>query len=221
MKIEKCPVCGSADISTMNYPNLARCNTCTHAFKVDIPGEILPKYYDRTYWEKDKNRQGIYSVEVDGGWQNWVDGRMQLLGKMGVFQYLVPGKSKILEFGCSEGFMLYALKQRGYQVMGNDVCAIADESSKALGINISREPVEEFAKKTEKFDLIMSFHVVEHLRNPKSVMDSLTQMLAPKGILLMHVPIDDAELSNSDHFQFFTDQSCKTIASRNPDRTLI
>lgn len=136
---------------------------------------------------------------------------MKILESFHLIEHEDPSKVKILEFGCAEGMVLYALKQKGYGVMGNDICAIADESMRELGIEISKKPVEEFVLEEHKFDLIMSFHVIEHLHDPRKVMGQLYDMLNEDGMLLMHVPVDDKELGNSDHFHFFSHESCMKL----------
>lgn len=206
---QSCPICGSEDV--IFEREIGDCRVCTHKFRQYVPKEIKEHYFDKKYWDNDKNRQGINSVKMSEEWTRWVSARLKILESFDLLGHDDPSKVHVLEFGCAEGMLLYALKQKGYQVMGNDVCAIADESMKELGIEISKAPIEEFASGDYKFDLIMSFHVIEHIRDPFSVMKNLSNMLKPGGVLLMHVPVDDQELSNMDHFHFFTNESCMCL----------
>ena len=57
----------------------------------------------------------------------------------------------------------------------------------------------------------MSFHVVEHLIDPKGLFNSLVKMLNPGGYILLHVPVNDSEYDNMDHFHFFSDESCRRL----------
>jgi len=204
-----CPVCGCKSIDQAN--DIGTCPDCGHGFRTRIPKEIMAKYYEKKYWEHDKSRQVIMEVKPSPEWDFWLNSRLQLLESFGLLDHSNPGAVRILEFGCAEGMLLYALKQRGYQVMGNEIGAVADEASKELGIEISRLPIEEFSKSGEKFDLIMSFHVLEHLRDPREVMKNLSEMLSPGGFLLMHVPVNDAEYDNTDHYHFFSHESCMKL----------
>lgn len=209
MEWKHCPVCGSENIISFN--GIGECRDCTHKFRQCVPADILPHYFDVQYWNKDKNRQGITSVKFSNEWTRWVNARLKILESFGLLSHEDPSKISIFEFGCAEGMLLYALKQRGYRVYGNDVCAVAGESMRELGVEISQKPIEEFAEEKRKFDLIMSFHVVEHLRDPFTVMKNLSSMLNEGGVLLLHVPVDDLELGNMDHFHFFTNESCRTL----------
>lgn len=205
--VEKCPICESKDVVKIYGNSIYRCNDCSHAYRKYISDIVLDKYYDKAYWEEDKNRQGIMDVKPSNQWDEWLAGRLDILEHFKILEFENPSQIKILEFGCSEGMLLYELKKRGFDVKGNDVCAIEEISRKELGIEISPLPIEEFAKTGEKFDVIMSYHCVEHLRNPLEVTKNLGECLKKGGVLLMHVPVDDAEFGNMDHYHFFTKES--------------
>ncbi len=206
---DHCPICESHSIVIND--DLGKCNECGHGFRVHVPKEIKLHYFDRQYWNNDKNRQGIMTLSEDDGWERWIRSRLRILDSFGLVNAMQPERKHVLEFGCSEGMLLHKLHQMGYEVMGEDVCNIADEGSKTYGFEISRLPIEEFVYLDYKFDLIMSWHVVEHLRDPLAVMRGLADMLLPEGKLLLHVPVDDFELDNGDHFHFFTDESCRVL----------
>ncbi|MBR4694702.1 MAG: methyltransferase domain-containing protein [Selenomonadaceae bacterium] len=208
-----CPICNSNDFYIVQ-DDIAKCQQCNHGFRLHVPDKILPHYYDKSYWNQDKNRNGMYDVEPGKDWDNWLGERMELLEHFKLLSHDDPTKINVLEFGCAEGMILYELKKRGYNVMGNDICAIAEESKNRLGVDISRLPVEDFSKLGMKYHLIMSFHVMEHLHDPLSVMENLSHMLMPNGIMLLHVPIDDQEFDNKDHFHFFTDKSCRVLMEK-------
>lgn len=123
---------------------VGECYNCSHKFRQYIPTEILPRYFDKSYWDSDKNRQGITSVRFSEEWSDWVRARLEILESFNLISHQDPSQVKILEFGCAEGMLLYVLKQRGYEVTGNDVCAVTDESVRELGIEISKKPIEEF-----------------------------------------------------------------------------
>ena len=210
-----CPICSSDNIIKFSTGgrSVGRCQECHHAFLINPPQKILDHYYDKRYWSDDKNRQGINSLTPNKEWDKWLNSRLKILDNFGLLECDKDKPKRVLEFGCSEGMLLYTLKQRGFDVMGNDVCAIAEESRKALGLEISQEPIELFSQRNLRFDMVMSFHVIEHLRDPLMVTRNLTHMLSPGGVLLMHVPVDDVELDNVEHYHFFSDDSCRKLMS--------
>ena len=207
---DRCPICGSKNIEELE-DEIGICGECNHAFRLRIPGQVKPHYYQKGYWASDKNRQGITSVAPGKEWGGWVGSRIRLLKDFGLLEHEHPERVNIFEFGCSEGMVLYELKKRGYSVMGEDVCAIAGEAERTLGISIDTRPIEEFEAGGHKFDLIMSFHVMEHLRDPMGVMKKLGTMLSDGGRMLLHIPMNDDEYGNPDHFHFFSDASCRKL----------
>jgi SAM-dependent methyltransferase len=118
------------------------------------------------------------------------------------------------EFGCSEGILLYELSKLGYDVLGEDVCAITEQSQKVYGITILNDPIETLQVK-DKFDVVMSFHVMEHLVNPRYVLEKVSKFVKPDGRIFLHIPIDDKELSNPDHYHFFCPLSMTYLMSRH------
>ena len=105
---KQCPICGSPRYLKLSH-GVLRCEDCTHGYREYIPDEILRKYYDKKYWADDKNRQGIREVKEGKEWSKWVSGRIQELEKFGLLNNELHS---ILEFGCSEGMLLYELKKR-------------------------------------------------------------------------------------------------------------
>jgi SAM-dependent methyltransferase len=48
---------------------------------------------------------------------------------------------------------------------------------------------------------------MEHLINPDIVVEKCRRILKPGGIFLAHVPVDDKEIDNVDHYHFFSIES--------------
>jgi 2-polyprenyl-3-methyl-5-hydroxy-6-metoxy-1,4-benzoquinol methylase len=101
-------------------------------------------------------------------------------------------------------------------VFGNDACAITEQSSQQLGLTISNEPIENF-QTDRKFDLIMSFHVMEHLVDTDRILDRLCKFSKCGGKIFLHIPIDDNELTNPDHYHFFSPLSMTYLMSKYTD----
>lgn len=120
------------------------------------------------------------------------------------FEMLKPmlANKKVLDFGCGAGGFL------------NKAQAL---SGAVAGIELERRVREywagkimihpDFASAGSGYDLITTFHVVEHLSDPRSILKSLAQMLAEDGRLVIEVPSsEDALLTlyDSAAFQQFT-----------------
>jgi len=211
-----CPICKSNDAVSTSNDEILRCNICSHAWRINVPDAektIEKLYKSETYWARDRNHQGITRIEYSDEWKNWVNSRIRLLESYELLPVEKSNNFSIFEFGCSEGMLLYILKQRGFYVLGNEVNPIAQDSQEALGITILTDPIEKL-KIEERFNLIMSFHVLEHLVDPDFVLEKICKFAKPNGKIFLHIPTDDVEFDNLDHYHFFSSKSLRHLMSK-------
>lgn len=103
---------------------------------------------------------------------------------------LVGTDQRVLEVGCWNGHVTEVLAARGNTVVGVDIDA--DE----LGRNefLDRAHVADLDRvrlseiEHERFDAIVLGDVIEHLRDPKPVLDDMITLLKPGGRLVISVP---------------------------------
>lgn len=101
---------------------------------------------------------------------------------------LTIGKD-ILEIGCSSGFMLDAFKKAGLNPVGIEPSNIFLNFLKKRG-HIAFNSLEELNKETDnrKFDLIVHFFVLEHIRNTEEFLKEQICLLKPNGKIIAEVP---------------------------------
>jgi 2-polyprenyl-3-methyl-5-hydroxy-6-metoxy-1,4-benzoquinol methylase len=114
----------------------------------------------------------------------------------------LPNK-RILDFGCGAGGFLLLAKELASEVMGVEIeIRVRDYWAGKLEI---APTIEYFGEK--RYDLITAFHVLEHLRDPRTTLQELAELLDPDGKLVIEVPnSEDALLTLYDcsAFQDFT-----------------
>lgn len=99
-------------------------------------------------------------------------------------KYIRNGPSEILDFGGGNGRLLSRFVNAGHR------CSIVDYVSTPLpGIAHIGKSIDDVAA-DRKFDLIICSHVLEHLADPKSVVDKLARHLSPGGVLYVEVPME-------------------------------
>ena len=114
---------------------------------------------------------------------------------------ILPNK-RLLDFGCGAG---------GFLLRAQNLAA------NAVGVEPESRVLEHWKKKLKlvsnidaaggEFDLITAFHVVEHLADPRAVLEDLSKLLKPSGQMIIEVPnAEDALLTLYDcsAFQNFT-----------------
>ena len=97
---------------------------------------------------------------------------------------------QVLEIGSSTGFLLAEIGPHVASVAGVEPGHLYREYANQQGIKTYADLSEVVG---QRFDLILAYYVVEHLRNPVESLIQLYDMLNPGGHLAIEVPnVDDA-----------------------------
>jgi SAM-dependent methyltransferase len=166
------------------------CPACTVAF-IHPPMSVDEEreFYAREFEKFMQSRAGN-----DGGWQGpeahiaanqgTVARRLRVLRPL-----LPPAGSRVLEFGCSSGFMLLALRELGLQVMGMEPSGGFVDFVRSCGIPVAGSEAELAGLAPPgSLDLILHFFVFEHMRDPLEFLRRSVQLLKPGGQIFFEVP---------------------------------
>jgi SAM-dependent methyltransferase len=83
--------------------------------------------------------------------------------------------------------MLRALRDRGWRVIGTErSVASARSAREENGVPVFVGPLAALCPET--FDLIILFHVLEHLKDPRAILRECANLLRPGGTLVVSVP---------------------------------
>ena len=95
---------------------------------------------------------------------------------------------KILELGCDDGSFAY-----GFAQIGNKVTAIDLDCSKARDIH-PHEDIEylndnvENINYHEEYDVVHAGEILEHVKNPKRLMELICRSVKKNGLIMISVP---------------------------------
>jgi len=149
-----------------------------------LSDEDLKKFYNGEFYEKECSDY-FRNAEDDKEWSMLRSG--YYFEKL---ENLTKGR-RLLDIGSGPGYFLEAAQERGWSVLGFEASTIAAEYTSARGIPV----INDFysagkAQNLGEFDVISLNLVLEHLRDPISVIDDAKRMLAPGGLLFLTVPND-------------------------------
>jgi 2-polyprenyl-3-methyl-5-hydroxy-6-metoxy-1,4-benzoquinol methylase len=106
-----------------------------------------------------------------------------------IIELIQCNNCNILEIGCGEGNTLVELKKQGKAkfIVGIDIVDLNQSSKldKFILADIENDNIE---LPEEYFDIIICADVLEHLKDPWSVLRKIRKFLKPNGILLASIP---------------------------------
>ncbi|WP_209010753.1 class I SAM-dependent methyltransferase [Labrenzia sp. PHM005] len=123
--------------------------------------------------------------------------------RMAAYRPYVTGKH-IVEFGCGDGSFLHAVQNEAQSCCGVE---LQDDYVTALNANGISCHTSLSALPDNSMDSALSFHVLEHLPEPKPILQELYRVLKPGGLLVAEVPHAKDVLLNelkSEAFKAFT-----------------
>jgi SAM-dependent methyltransferase len=138
--------------------------------------------------------------------------------------------NQLYDFGCGPGHFLDFARQQGWSVTGSEPATSAIEfASKEYNLDLYTSLDEVRENEQTLFDVIVSFNVVEHLRDPVSVIRSLRELLPENGLLAIRVPNDFSAIQEAahkkvggkkwwiaipDHINYFSFESLSNLLNR-------
>jgi len=153
------------------------CRRCDYAFVDPLPDRsVLERAYDRaTYYEE---------------WVTTQAQRRQVMWRRRAGRVLRGLRSgRLLDVGCGEGSFLHEAKMLGWQVEGSEI------SNEGCRLAKSRWDIEPFCGEVAQapwppasFDVVTLWHVVEHVPDPVSLMQTVAQLTAPGGRIIVACP---------------------------------
>jgi SAM-dependent methyltransferase len=101
----------------------------------------------------------------------------------------IRGMTRVLEVGVGTGHFLATARNNGHDVQGLELNPSAAARARAQGFEVfESDLVELAAKMSGHFDALCSFQVLEHVPNPRAVLEAMAKILRPGGLLVVSVP---------------------------------
>jgi SAM-dependent methyltransferase len=182
-EIVHCPACSGRDVRAVEeWPlgkkhRAAACGECGLLFVHPQPSpETLQAYYapDGRWRAKRAAKEANAQTRTKGG----APAMMAALDRHFPASR-PPAGARVLDFGCGTGAWLNSFQDCGWETSG------VEPSSDAAFVRHQRLPA---VPSDGRFDLVIAYHVLEHLPRPLDTLRELSQAIRPEGHCLVSVP---------------------------------
>lgn len=203
IEVKSCPVCGASSFKeVLKAPyfrgdgelfSIKECTSCQ--FWVTSPrpdNDELGKYYDSANYISHNNSSKSLMDKVYQMVRSY-----SLKKKVGLINSIDNGNKSLLDYGAGTGHFLLEAKEAGWKVNGVEISddarevALKDNSLKLLAPS-------EFKVVEDKYSVISLWHVLEHLPDLNSHLETFYKSLQSGGKLVIAVP--NHESSDSRHY---------------------
>jgi SAM-dependent methyltransferase len=111
------------------------------------------------------------------------------------FEPYLHGAEWVLDFGCGNGGMLALIAARVPHPVGLEVNPVAAAAARERGCEV-------YATLPDMpphycFDLVVSNHVLEHVRHPTRALEQVRERLRPGGLFVTKLPMEEARYRRS------------------------
>ncbi len=195
---QTCPIChghsepkklGEATLGDDTVFDLVECSGCGTRYLWPLPSaEELRKFYEPQYYGGDWYKQ-------------------RGLGRaLAQLELAKRDAGNFLDIGCGLGFFIDGVRTEcNWRVFGVELTAAAvDFARTELGLEVSQGELSELEYPDAFFDYIQMHNVLEHVRDPMSLLRECRRILKPDGELHLRVP--NGTIDSRDLLKFFRDR---------------
>ena len=163
-------------------------------------------YYKETATYINPGRQGHPSTSKVKGLDRSINTTIDIIG-------YVP--KSVFQVGCSDGYTLKRFMNSGATITTGIDPSIAshDLAKKLYNIETIIGPFEDYNDKSNKYDLFILTHVLEHLFNPIDTLRKCNDMQNDDGWILIEVPLFERMdlfcpgMFSLEHLNYFSEKS--------------
>ena len=140
---------------------------------------------------------GVYENSPDEIYVSQAEGRMNTFkGNLKIINKYAKYKGRILDVGAAAGFFLKVARDDGWIVFGVEPSKwLASWGNDRYGLNIKNSTLRGAGFKSESFDVVTMWDVLEHTFDPMAELREVRRILEPGGILVINYPNIESKLA--------------------------
>ena len=135
------------------------------------------------------------------------DGATDTLRRVAKIQPMLNSEDTVLEVGCGSGGFLHELKRGGVSVFGIELDQAATSFLTSEGFHVWSDISQMSEAQRQDITVVTMFHVLEHLRDPRALLQELVVSLPNLRLFFIEIPCSEdllLTLYGSEAFSHFT-----------------
>ena len=191
MSIKKslCPVCGSQNFLIVYRAeshhrrdirpavSIARCKECSVVFLADAEHYYQSDLYSYYQGFSGRTIEDLTSPLTLASYD-------RVLNKLSTLTRV----NSILDVGCGKGEFVWAARNNGYSIKGIELSQEAVSLARTLGLPVEKQSLFSQELDNSSWNVTTMFEVIEHVDQPVLMIQRVTDLLAPGGILYLTTP---------------------------------
>lgn len=165
---------------------LEKCENCQLVRSSPVLNEAeLSSYYDIGYYGSSSKK---FHTLLET-WTIWSNNRLanKILSITGLKNSGSNEPPRILDIGCGRANLLKAFNRMGCKCYGIERSDFP-EDPELNDITLYKQELTKIQFEVASFDVIVIWHVLEHLTNPSVILKDINKLLKPTGSLIVAVP---------------------------------
>lgn len=178
---------------------IVQCRDCRLMYmNPQISDSALAEYYSDDYYSFDfEPRSGLRLKIKNAVFCHWRGEKVKslpiALGAMAyrsLVRHFPPARprGRLLDIGCGSGETLLELQKAGWDVVGLEYSEAAAEKGRQQGLDIRAGSAQNMDFPPGSFDWIRMSHLLEHVVNPRDLLERAFRVLRPGGRVLIALP---------------------------------
>ncbi len=201
--------CTNNNLGTYNN-DIVKCNKCGMIYSNPQPSQI--------------ELSTLYKNVIDYQYLNEVAAREKTfnLSLKQLHKFITP-PGKLIDFGCYTGVFMEMAKNKGWTVSGIELSDWASKIARKKNLGeVYSKPINELSLPYKTFDLITLWDVIEHLANPKQILENLSKYLKHNGIIAFSTHFIDSFSAKilGKHYPFLMDMHLSHFSGKTIKKML-
>ena len=207
-----CPACGQASGRSRGRKNdfhLLSCQTCATLYTAHVPGISQSQDYNSYYTAENLTVPAFIDRRLD-----------EIIATFERYRK----NNRLLDVGCGAGSLLEAAGRNKWAAFGVEVSQSASEHILSRGFEVFCGELENANYPDEHFDVVIASEVLEHVPDPRAMLEGIARVLRPGGLLWATTPhgrgisarilgLDWSIVSPPEHLQLFSVVGIKGLLS--------